>query len=151
MNRILMILVSLFVLGGCASNRAHRVEQQLQRFEAAAGLPVQSFRYFGFNSWTSLGSEHLAVWTRPSEAWLIEVYGFCPDLDFAQRIGVTSSLNRVYARFDTVITEQGRCRIKSIRPVDVKALRELQREARRQEIEMRDSGTPHREDGAEAD
>ncbi len=147
MVRLVILAILLLSAAGCANNRALRVEQQLQRFEAAAGLPVKSFRYFGFNSWTSLGREHLAVWTRPNEAWLINVHGFCPDLDFAQRIGITSSMNRVYARFDTVITEQGRCRIKTIRPVDVKALRELQREARRQEVEMRDSGTPHRQDG----
>ena len=63
---------------------------QLQRYQAAAGAPVPSFRYFSFNSWTSLGREHVAVWTRPNEAWLIELKPLCPELDFAQRIAFRS-------------------------------------------------------------
>jgi len=145
MIRSLLVLILVVLSASCTHSRALRIEQQLQRFEAAAGEPVASFHYFGFNSWTPLGKDHLAVWTRPNEAWLIKVNGVCLDLDFAQQIGLTSSLSRVYARFDNVLVDNARCRIESIRPVDVKALRELQREARRNAIEVQDSGKPHSE------
>ncbi len=143
MIRVVVVLLMLSLITACSGvSRSLRIEQQLQRFEAAAGEPVKSFHYFGFNSWTPLGKQDLAVWTRPNQAWLLHTNSICPDLDFAQAIGLTSSLSRVQVRFDNILVGQVRCRIDSIRPVDVKALRELQREARRNAIEMRDSGTP---------
>lgn len=139
--RLITLLVALLLLAACATNPAQRTREQLQRYLAAAGEPVQSFRYFSFNSWTPLGKEYLAVWTKPREAWLIQVMPLCHDLDFAQNIGLSSSLNRVYARFDKVIVRDYTCRIQSIRPIDVAKLKDLQHEARM--IEARNSDQPH--------
>jgi hypothetical protein len=118
-----------------------RQEAQLQRYQDAAGEPVGSFRYFSLHSWTPLGREHIAIWARPREAWLLELSPLCLDLDFARSIALTSSINRVHARFDSVLVGEDRCRIQSIRPIDVKKLRDLQREART-DIEVRNSDTP---------
>ena len=137
----LLMLSAVLLLAACATNYAERTQAQLQRYEAAAGEPVNSFRYFTFNSWSALGKEHVAVWTRPNEAWLLKLRPICPDLEFAQRIALTSSLSRVYARFDKVLVGDFECRIESIRPVDVKLLKDLQREARTT-IDARDSGEP---------
>ena len=48
------------------------------------------------------GDSALAVWTRPSEAYLLELSGPCPDLSYAA-IGLTSSMGRVSSRFDKVL------------------------------------------------
>jgi Family of unknown function (DUF6491) len=138
--RMLTVAAAL-ALTACATNYSQRLQAQLQRYQDAAGEPVQSFRYFSFNSWTALGREHIAVWTRPKEAWLLELSPMCFDLDFAHSIALTSSINRVYARFDSVLVGKDRCRIESIRPIDVSKLRDLQREART-DIEARNSDKP---------
>ena len=41
----------------------------------------------------------------------------------ADEVGLSSTAQRVYRRFDDVIFEQQRCRIDEIRPIDVKALK----------------------------
>ena len=94
-----------------------------------AGESVDHFRYFGsINGWTPLGDSALAVWTRPSEAWLLDLSGTCQDLAFTNAIGVTSTMNRVSARFDKVLVRNRSsisipCHIQQIRPLDVKAIR----------------------------
>src|SRR3546814_16734433 len=80
-----------------------------------------------------LGDTAVAVWTRPSEAWLLELSGPCPDIEYAPMIGVTSQFNRVSAKFDKVIAQGGGatmrfpCRIETIRPPDVKAIKQAEK------------------------
>src|SRR3546814_266922 len=119
---------------------------KLATCRAHAGAPVDSFRYFGsINGWTSLCDTAVAVWTRPSEAWLLELTGPCPDIEYAPMIGVTSQSNRVSAKFDKVIAQGGGstmqfpCRIETIRPLDVKAIKQAEKTARDQPAES--SGT----------
>jgi len=117
-------LLAATCLSACASpgpgeRRAARFEQ----VEAVAGAPVESFRYWQLYSWESLGDHALAIWTRPNEAYLVEVEQPCGDLQWGHTIALTSTMNRVSSRFDSVLVEDQRCRISRIRPVDVKALR----------------------------
>ena len=89
------------------------------------------------HGWTPLGDSAVAIWTRPSEAYLLEVHGPCPDLDFAQAIGLTNQFGRVYTRFDKVIPRvvaavrsRFLARSSEIRPLDVKALKAAEQDAR---------------------
>ena len=81
----------------------------------------------------------LAVWTKPNQAYLLELQGRCPDLDFASAISVSNQMGRVHSRFDKV-TVLGRqsikmpCFIGRILPLDVKAIKQAQRD-------MREAGT----------
>lgn len=132
--RTVSAFVALALLAGCASNPVERDRQQLAEYRQHAGAPVESFRYFGrVSSWTPLGDESLAIWTTPSRAYLLDVDGPCNDLAFAQAIRLSESVGMVHARFDTV-TPLGTgirnlpCRIREIRPLDVKALREARRQ-----------------------
>lgn len=118
---------------GCASDAGLRNDAKLALYRQHAGAPVDSFRYLGrITSWTPLGPESLAIWTAPSEAWLLEVYGPCSDLEFAQAIQLSASVGRVHARFDRV-TPLGTgvgpvsCHIREIRPLDTRALKEARR------------------------
>ncbi len=131
------LLLALGVaLGGCASNLSQA--EQLALYQSHAGAPVKDFRYFSSISWTPLGDEALAVWTKPNEAYLLNLTGRCVDLDYAPAISLSNMMGRVSARFDNVYVLGGGgtssfrmpCRIETIRPLDVKALKVAQKEMR---------------------
>ena len=141
---VLVGLLSALALSGCASvaggspapgSRAAAVAEgasgaelaALARFEAVAGDAVPHFRLLQVSGYTAFGERHLAVWTRAHQAWLLTVEGPCTRLPWATGLGITSSLGRVHARFDRVLVDGERCRILTIRPVDVEALREGER------------------------
>ena len=97
---------------------------------------MDKFRYYGsISGWTPLGDEAVAIWSRPNEAWLLDLAGPCQDLDYAQAITVSDTFGQVSARFDKV-TVLGRsamnmpCQIRQIRPLDVKAIKQAERAAR---------------------
>lgn len=124
-------------LGACATTGLSS-EDKLAIYRANAGEPVNSFNYFGrINGWTSLGDSAIAVWTRPNEAWLLDLAGPCPDIEYTPTIGLTSQFNRVSANFDEVIalnrsSIQIPCRIDEIRPLDVTAIEQAEKTARDQ-------------------
>jgi hypothetical protein len=130
-------------LAGCASDpqRLQRDDQRVAAYAAAAGPAVRTFRFFGpLYSWEPLGNQQLVVYTRPNQAWLLDVAG-CPGLPFTNAIGLTSNMHEVTVMLDKVLT--GRrdypCTITRARPLDVthlKAVRKAQRkiEARAREV-----------------
>lgn len=132
------------LLAGCATGRMTSAER-LDLYRAHAGPPQNAMRYFGsLNGWTELGDSALAVWTRPSEAYLLELRGPCYGLSYATAIGLTSRTGQVSARFDKVLIRdpnQGPsvpCFIGSIRQLDVKALRASEKELRQAQVQERE-------------
>ncbi|WP_199100182.1 DUF6491 family protein [Dyella sp. ASV21] len=128
---ILVTLAAGVLLAGCArigKDYTARIQARQQAYAAAAGEPVKSFRYFTLWSWEPLSDDELAIYTRPNEAWLLDLDGSCRNLQFTNHIGLTSSVNEVSARFDRVITgpQDAPCFIKQIRPVDIAKLNEPQ-------------------------
>lgn len=140
MKPIFLALALATALGGCASAGTRLGDEaRLSLYRTHAGEPVGSFRYFGrLNGWTPLGDGSLVVWTRPNEAYLLELFGPCQDLDFAPAIRISNQSSTVYASFDSVIPVGGGavgmrnipCRIQTIRPLQVNALKDAQRELR---------------------
>lgn len=124
--------LAVVLLAGCATSRVSD-EDRYALHASHAGEAVDHFRYLGrINGWTPLGDSALAVWTRPGEAWLLDLSGPCQDLQYTPAIGLTSTMNRVDARFDRVLVRSRSsinipCHIRQIRPLDVKAIREAQR------------------------
>lgn len=120
----------------CATDAGQREADRLALYRAHAGAPVRSFHYFGsLNGWTPLGEEAVALWTRPNQAYLLSFNGSCPDLDFASAISVTSQFSTVYSMFDKVVvlnrgTMTIPCYIREIRPLDVKAIKQAERDMR---------------------
>jgi hypothetical protein len=114
-------------LAGCArvgEQYTARMQARQQAYAVAAGSPVDKFHYFSMWSWEPLSDSQLAVYTRPNEAWLLDLDGKCRNLEFTNHIGLTSSASEVSARFDRVITgpADAPCFIKQIRPVDISKL-----------------------------
>lgn len=145
MKRLAMVLFAVAALAGCATTGKLSSSERLQLYRAHAGAPVKDFQYFGsLNGWTELGDSALAVWTKPNEAWLLNLSGPCMDLSYAPAISVTNMMGRVSAKFDRVIVLGGGpgltrmpCRIDTIQPLDVKALRTSEKELREAKIEAR--------------
>ncbi|CTP84108.1 hypothetical protein A6R71_10095 [Xanthomonas translucens pv. arrhenatheri] len=145
MKRLLLSSLGLAaLLVGCASNRISD-DERLALYRAHAAAPVRDFQYFNrLSGWTALGDSALAVWTRPNQAYLLELNGRCTDLDFAPSIAITHFSDRVSARFDVVLVIGGSpgairlpCRIQSIRPLDIKALRSSEQELREAKVQER--------------
>jgi hypothetical protein len=126
----------------CASDGMTDTDK-LALYRAHAMAPVGSFRYLAhIDGWTPLGDAALAIWTRPNEAYLLEIDGPCPDLDFANSISLTSQMGTVHSRFDKVIPRTGLggtppipCQIRQIRPLDVKAIKSAEKDIRHQREE----------------
>ncbi|WP_424683053.1 DUF6491 family protein [Frateuria sp. YIM B11624] len=139
---MLLAGVAAVLLAGCASvPRAERLSQRQAAYAAAAGAPVNSFRFFTqLWSWEDLGPDQVVVYTKPKEAWLLDVPG-CLELPFANAIGLTSNLNQVSINFDKVITGRNNipCTIQRIRPVDVSRLKAVQQQQRQIKTEPRPS------------
>lgn len=142
-------LLAMAAIGGCASNGALRDEERLALYRSHAGEPVDSIQYIGtYNGWTPLGGGAFALWTRPSQAWLVELYSPCTELDFADTIGFRDTNGRLSARFDHVYVSSHSlvpisCTIKEIRPLDVKAIRTAEKDAREaKKIDPADDAQP---------
>jgi hypothetical protein len=136
MKPVFAVLAAALMLSGCATDARLRDADRLALYRQHAGEPVASFRYFtSISGWTPLGDSALAVWTRPNEAYLLTLSGSCTDLQFAMGISLTHQFRTVYARFDRVVplgttSMTIPCPIREIRPLDVAAIKEAQREMR---------------------
>jgi hypothetical protein len=139
MNRSILTLSALLAalaVSGCATNAGLRDDERLTLYRTHAGEPVDSIQYTGsYNGWTPLSDGVFALWTRPSQAWLVELYSPCSEIDYADTIGFRDTNGRLSARFDRVyVGSHGlipiSCTIKEIRPLDVKAIRVAEKDAR---------------------
>ena len=109
-------------LAGCASTLAKLNGPKLD-YTDYAGEPVKSFYMNNFDGWTAVSKDQLVVWSGINKAYLIRVTGYCPDLQFANAIAVTSTAHTV-DKFEKVIVGRDRCFINEIRPLDTKQMKE---------------------------
>ena len=87
-----------------------------------------------FCGWSAVSRDQVVVWAGMNKAYLLSIDGYCPDLQFANTIAVTSTANTV-DKFEKVIVGRDRCLIREIRPLDVKQMKEdrkIMREERKQ-------------------
>ena len=143
MKRLMIGLACIVSLAACATT-PRAPSAQLALYRAHAGASVPSFRYLGrLDSWESLGDRTIAVWTRPHQAWLLELSGPCNGLDFTPVIGLTSQVGQVSAGFDKVLVKDPAnfgipCLIQTIRPLDARAIEAEQKQRR----EANESASP---------
>ena len=114
------LLPAVASLTACSGIPLQQREQaQRDRYEAYAGPPVDHFTYLGhYDSWQPIGTNELVVWPSINQAYLIKVAPPCDNLQFANRVGLTSTAGTVSARFDFVKIGGWRCPIQEMRPVD---------------------------------
>jgi hypothetical protein len=111
-----LALTAAALLAGCASG------PKLD-YTDYAGEPVKSFYMNNFDGWNVVSKDQLVVWSGMNKAYLLKVTGYCPDLQYANAIAVTSTANTV-DRFEKVIVGRDRCFINEIRPLDTKQMKE---------------------------
>jgi len=131
---LVAFVIAAGLLAGCASTLAHINAPKLD-YREYAGEPVKSFDMHNFDGWSAVSKDQLVVWSGINEAYLIKVTGYCPDLMFANAIGVTSTAGNV-DKFEKVIVGRDKCFINEIRPIDTKQMkadRKLLNEQRKQE------------------
>jgi Family of unknown function (DUF6491) len=122
MKRILLAAAVLLVVSGCAADLVRRPSPPALKYHDYAGPPIDDFYVFRFDGWEVVGRDELVVWTGLNEAYLLKVWDTCPDLEFALRIGVTTTSSRV-SRFDKVRVGRERCPISQIQRIDIARLK----------------------------
>lgn len=132
MRTITALLVAAGLLAaGCATHRM--TDKQLHaQFLQYAGEPVHQFTYLGrYDSWQAVGPDTLVLWPTFNKAYLLTLGQPCTGLEYAQRIGLSSTNRTVTANIDTVRFEgHQRCFIQEIRPVDYARMQADRRAAR---------------------
>lgn len=143
--KILMATATLVVIGllTACSNAAssRRTVDRQAAYTAAAGPAQRNFRFFSpLYSWEPLGETQLVVYTKPKEAYLIDLKA-CRNLLVTPSIEMTSSLGQVSVDFDRVRVGPQRiaCVISQIRPVDVAHLKAVQQAQRRIDAAAREA------------
>lgn len=123
-------LLAAGLLAGCATGPK-------LSYTEYAGEPVKSFYMSDFDGWSAVSKDQLVVHAGMNKAYLLSVSGYCPDLQFANTIAVTSTANTV-DKFEKVLVGRDRCLISEIRPIDLKQMkadRKLIRDQQKQERE----------------
>lgn len=129
-RNVILLLTMLAALGACKSMKNREPDEQvLARYMDNAGAPIDRFSYLGrFDSWRALSRDKVAVWTGINEAYLLTVDSPCNNLQFTSSIGLTNTTGTVTRGFDSVlIGNDERCRIREIRKIDYKKVREIER------------------------
>ncbi len=145
MKNILLAVAAVFALSACATGPTLSDQQRLAIHQAHAGAPINKFSHFGaLHSWEPLGDSALTVWVRPQTAYLLTLASDCPNLEYGRTITLGDQTGTVFAGLDNVI-EGGQstpnpCRIEQIQPLDAKALKQAERDAR-DELQASAGGT----------
>ena len=124
------LVVAMTLLAACATTARVSDEQRLALYAAHAGEPVNSIRYTTPMGWEAVDDEHLLLNMRPRESYLLRLDGFCLKQGGSQlAIAVSHQAGVVSSGFDRVSVSgaQMDCRIREIRPVDIKAVHDEQR------------------------
>ena len=115
-------VVAAALLAGCASTLKMFNAPKLD-YREYAGEPVKSFYMNDFDGWSPVSKDQLVVWSGINKAYLLRVTGYCPDLQYANAVAVTSTANTV-DKFEKVIVGHDRCFISEIRPIDTQRMKE---------------------------
>ena len=141
---IVSMLATVTACSGIPLER--RQDERRTRYETYAGAPVQQFTWFGhYDSWEPIGTNELVVRTTSSQAYLIRVAPPCENLEFTNRIEITSTANTVSAHFDFVKVGDSsgprRCPIQEIRPLDyLKMRQDMRKEVEEAKAARTDNG-----------
>jgi hypothetical protein len=136
------VVLTAFLAACASSPTTQQLQARQAAYNAAAGAPVPSFRYLGpMWSWEPLSDSQLVVYTNARTAYLLDVWA-CPNLEWTQAIGLTSSIREVSSNLDKVLTggPYQPCPIMKIRPINLAQLKIEQASQREVDEQPRDAG-----------
>ncbi len=140
-SSVIVAIVASCILSSCAEVPAAKTAARKSSavdYNALAGESVNTVFFSSLTGWqavdataTGYGPTQIIVHTGVSKAYLLTLFAPCRDLDFSVQIAVTSSGNQLGAGFDKIlIPRHESCRIKTIQPLDYKAMRAAEKTAR---------------------
>jgi hypothetical protein len=126
MKTLTAILLAAFLASACATTdggiERSKGDRLLEKYEPYVGEPVDSFTAWRYDSWQPISRTQLVLWTTINDAYLITVDNTCPELRFAETIGVTTTTSSI-TTLDSVLVRGNRCRIEQIQPIDVRRMK----------------------------
>lgn len=114
--------VSACVTTSDGGNESGKSEEKYSRYEPYLGEPVDRINALRQDSWQPVSRTQLVLWTSINDAYMLTVDNTCPELKFAQSVGVTSTTSSI-STLDSVIVRDTRCRIRQIQPIDVERMK----------------------------
>lgn len=147
MKGMISLLVTIFVLAGCANAPyMSRAEKNVAYEEFIASnelLPLKSIRSFRYHGWQSLTNDYLIISTSQRNKYLVKVKGYCPDLTFAHAILINQSMSSVLTtRFDSISlidSPQLKCFIKSMHKISKQQEKEIRAIGDAPEVDEKDA------------
>ncbi len=133
MKLILPLLLSSSFLFGCATTGGMTNEEKNEAYRQYVNENsienVNKITSFRFHGWQSLTNDFLIISTSPRKKYLLELSGYCVDLNFAHALIINSSTSStLHAKFDSISTfenKQMNCRIRSIYPITKEQSKEI--------------------------
>ncbi|KPZ69099.1 hypothetical protein AN944_03115 [Shewanella sp. P1-14-1] len=120
LNKMIIALVSLMLLG-CSASEASKQKAALYQFDELT--EVTSIDNFRMDGWRTMDNRTVFVDSRPKQTYLIVLSGVNTNLTFAKALVITSRMGKVTVGFDTVSTgdaPQFKSQIKKIYQIDSK-------------------------------
>lgn len=122
------IVLSCALLATSASVTARESdEERIARYEQFAGEPIAQVKNFQLWRHELLDDNRLMVWGKPGQTYLLTFREPCTEISWARALGLSSTLGTVKADYDYVSARGQRCYIKTIRPVNERAMREAKK------------------------
>jgi len=136
-GQLMLSLVCAVFISSCATNTMSVTEKTAAYDQYIADEKLEQMdriTSFKFDSWSSLGQEHLIISTTFNKPYLIKLRQKCMNLRFAHVIKINNTGSTLNAKFDSISvpgTMGIKCFIKSIHKLDKEqktALRKIGRE-----------------------
>jgi hypothetical protein len=126
MRNAIVIILAAVLASACVTSidgiERSRADRLLYKYEPYLGEPVDSFTALQHDSWQPISRTQLVLWTTINDAYLLTVSNMCPELPFAETVGVSTTTGSI-STFDYIIVRTDRCRIEQIQPIDVERMR----------------------------
>ena len=129
MRVTLLLSIALGATGASAASRESD-EERIARYEQFAGEPITQVKNFQLWRHELLDDNRLMVWGKPGQTYLLTFREPCVDIEWARALGLSSTLGTVRADYDYVSARGQRCYIRTIRPVNERAMREAKKKAK---------------------
>lgn len=126
MKTLTAILLAGMIASACATTgggiERTQGDTRLDTYEPYLEAPVHSFTALRHDSWQPISRTQLVLWTTINDAYLLTVMDTCPQLPFANTVGVSSTTSQI-STLDYVVVRGDRCPITEIRPIDVRRMK----------------------------
>ena len=130
MTMRMFLIAGLLAVASDAAAGGESDAERIARYEQFAGEPIPQVKNFQLWRHELLDDNRLMVWGKPGQTYLLTFREPCVDVEWARALGLSSTLGTVRADYDYVSARGQRCYIRTIRPVNERAMREAKKKAK---------------------